>query len=225
MSILARFKDIMSSNVNASFVGGGDPVKLADKLMRQINDDLGKVKAETAGVEQVEFRARRALDECGTEIEKMQSYAERAVGEGRDEEARLFLQKKKQQTERRVQLQADYERAALNAGNMHALHNKLDEQARELQARREAALDKMNQAKGGAGQSPSYNTAAFDQMEEHANRMLDEATALAALNESAVDRATDLAQKYEEIPLVSEPEIDDELAAMKRKLTSERSGD
>ena len=78
MSILARFKTIMSSNINAMLDKMEDPSKMIDQLLRDLNDDLGKVRSETAGVMAEEQRAKRALDECGEEISKYQAYAEKA---------------------------------------------------------------------------------------------------------------------------------------------------
>ena len=43
MSILARFKTIMSSNINAMLDKMEDPSKMIDQLLRDLNDDLGKV--------------------------------------------------------------------------------------------------------------------------------------------------------------------------------------
>lgn len=48
--ILSRFKTIMESNINALLDKAEDPVKMADQLVRNLEDDLGKVKAETASI-------------------------------------------------------------------------------------------------------------------------------------------------------------------------------
>ena len=48
---------------------------MIDQYMRNLQSDLGKVKAETASVIAEESRAKRALDECNANITKMQTYA------------------------------------------------------------------------------------------------------------------------------------------------------
>ena len=75
MGILTRFKDIMASNINALLDKCEDPEKMIDQYMRNLESDLGKVKAETASVMAEETRAKRELDECTEQINKMQSYA------------------------------------------------------------------------------------------------------------------------------------------------------
>ena len=92
--ILQRFKDIMSSNINALLDKAEDPEKMIDQYLRNLESDLGKVKAETASVMAEETRTKRQLDECQEEINKMQSYAEKAVMAGNDDDAKQFLAKK-----------------------------------------------------------------------------------------------------------------------------------
>lgn len=58
MSILGRFKDIMSSNINALLDKAENPEKMVDQYLRNLNSDLGKVKAETASVMAEEQRAK-----------------------------------------------------------------------------------------------------------------------------------------------------------------------
>lgn len=50
MSIIGRFKDIMSANINALLDKAENPEKMADQYLRNMNSDLAKVKAETAAV-------------------------------------------------------------------------------------------------------------------------------------------------------------------------------
>ena len=105
MGILSRFKDIMASNINALLDKCEDPEKMIDQYLRNAEKDLGNVKAETASVMAEETRAKRVLDECSEEIEKMQKYAVKAVEAGNDNDARQFLTKKKQLEEKKVSLQ------------------------------------------------------------------------------------------------------------------------
>ena len=50
MGILKRFGDIMSANINALLDKAEDPEKMIDQYLRDLNSDLGKVKAETAAI-------------------------------------------------------------------------------------------------------------------------------------------------------------------------------
>ena len=77
MGILARFKDIMSANINALLDKCEDPAKMIDEYMRQLTEELADVKKETAGVMAEEKRTKRMLDENNEQIENMMQWLER----------------------------------------------------------------------------------------------------------------------------------------------------
>lgn len=55
--IMKRFGDIMSANLNALLDKAEDPEKMVDQYLRNLESDLGKVKAETAAVMAEETKA------------------------------------------------------------------------------------------------------------------------------------------------------------------------
>ena len=217
MSILSRFKDIMSSNINALLDKMEDPSKMIDQILRNLNDDLAEVKKETAGVMAEEKRAKRELDECADEVARMQSYAEKAVLVGNDEDAKKFLAKKASLAEKQSALQQGYELAAANAQKMRQmqqiadLDNRRDTiKAKVAVAKTQERINKMGDGFSGAQEG----LGAFDRMEEKANKMLDQANAMAELNHDAeAESVENLAKKYD-----SSSAVDDELAALKAKL-------
>ena len=84
MGILSRFKDIMSANINALLDKVEDPEKMIDQCLRNMGDDLVKVKQETASVMAQEKACKRQVDDCQAEIDKMQSYAVKALTAGNE---------------------------------------------------------------------------------------------------------------------------------------------
>lgn len=224
MGIISRFKDIMSANINALLDKAEDPSKMIDQYLRNLEGDLGKVKAETASIMAEETRCRRLLDDCNQEIEKMQKYAQKAITAGNDDDARQFLAKKKQLTEKQVNLQQAYDVAAANAAKMRQMHDKLVQDISELNARKDSIKAKIAVAKtqekvnkiGASIDGAAASMSAFDRMEAKANRMLDEANAMAELNTGVKeDSVEDLARKYDS-PETSD--VDDELAALKAQM-------
>lgn len=223
MGILTRFKDIMSANINALLDKCEDPEKMIDQYMRNLESDLGKVKAETASVMAEETRCKRELDECTADVAKYQSYAEKALQAGNEADARTFLEKKQQLVSKQATLQQTYNIAADNAAKMRQMHDKLCKDIQSLEARRDAVKAKVAAAKaqerinkvGSSVNSVGTSMDAFGKMEAKANKMLDEANAMAELNRSGVDSINDIARKYEGM---STPEVDDELAALKAKM-------
>ncbi|MBR3599638.1 MAG: PspA/IM30 family protein, partial [Lachnospiraceae bacterium] len=112
MGIISRFKDIMAANINALLDKAEDPEKMIDQTMRNLTKDLAEVKKETAAVMADENRCKRELDECNSEIAKMQAYAEKALLAGNEADAMKFLTQKNQLTAKQTSLQQTYDVAA-----------------------------------------------------------------------------------------------------------------
>ena len=135
MGILTRFKDIMSANINALLDKCEDPEKMIDQYMRNLESDLGKVKAETASVMAEETRCKRELDECTADVAKYQSYAEKALKAGNEADARTFLEKKQQLVSKQATLQQTYNIAADNAAKMRQISSLLKQEEMQLRLR------------------------------------------------------------------------------------------
>ena len=225
MGIITRFKDIMAANFNALLEKVEDPEKMIDQYLRNLEEDLEEVKEETASVMADEKSAKRKLDECTAEIAKMGEYARKAVVSGNDEEAKAFLRKKADLTEQQAVLQGQYDLACSNSQKMRQMHDKLETDIASLKTRRETLKAKVKLAEtqqklnqlGSGIESAGNNMAAFERMEEKVNKMLDEADAMAQLNEAgASDGIESLTQKYDADSKASE--VDDELAALKAEM-------
>lgn len=221
--ILSRFKTIMEANINALLDKAEDPVKMADQLARDLEKDLGEVKAETVSVMAEEKRAKRAYDEGVAEVEKLQRYAEKAVLAGNDADAKVFLSEKAAKAANLESLKGAWDLAAANAAKMREMHDKLTEQLKQVEDRKAAirakaamvkSQQKANEIKSDLGGS---SLAAFDALEEKLNRKLDEAEAAAELNTKKDDMA-DLVAKYDDAATVQDNGVEDELAALKAKL-------
>lgn len=221
--ILSRFKTIMEANINALLDKAEDPVKMADQLARDLEKDLGEVKAETVSVMAEEKRAKRAYDEGMAEVEKLQRYAEKAVLAGNDADAKVFLSEKAAKAANLESLKSAWDLAAANAAKMREMHDKLTEQLKQVEERKAAirakaamvkSQQKANEIKSDLGGS---SLAAFDALEEKLNRKLDEAEAAAELNTKKDDMA-DLMAKYDDAATVQDSGVEDELAALKAKL-------
>lgn len=225
MEIVTRFKDIMTANFNALLDKAEDPEKMIDQYLRNLENDLASVKAETASMMAEEKAAKRKVDECESEIAKMGEYAKKAVTAGNDDEAKQFLAKKAELTNKITALKEQYEAAQANSAKMRSMHEKLDSDIADVKSRRDMlkakakvaqTQQKLNQL-GSSINSAGNNMAAFDRMEEKVNKMLDEADAMAELNKTpAADTTEDLIKKYDSQAQSSS--VDDELAKLKAEM-------
>ena len=224
MSMLQRFKDIMSSNINALLDKAEDPEKMIDQMIRNLQSDLGKVKSETATVMAEEARLNRQLTELKAEEEKMITYAKKALQAGSDDDAKLFLEKKNSIQNKASEVETRLISARQNSQNMKAMHDKLSSQVADLNARKNEIKAKIQQAKLQEKMNNMTSSATgaasiskFDEIEEKANAMLDKANAMQELNQVNDGGIDDLMAKYDSTT-DNTSSVDDELAALKDSL-------
>lgn len=224
MGILARFTDIISSNINALLDKAEDPAKMVDQYLRKLSEDLADVKRETAGVMAEESRTKRLVDENTNETAKFDALAKKALIAGSDEDARVFLTRKQELEAVGSSLETAYAAARENAVKMRQLHDKLVKDINALNNRRQAikakvavarTQDKVNKI-GASADKMQGGVGAFNRMEEKADQMLDQANAMADLDAQPVDPAQSLADKYSNSDINAS--VEDELTALKAKL-------
>lgn len=222
MGILARFSDIIKANVNAVIDKMEDPSKMIDQYLRDMMEDLAEVKRETAGVMAEEKRTKRLVDENDAEAAKYAEFAKKALQAGNETDARVFIGKKQELEASGAGLKTAYAMANANAVKMRQMHDKLSSDIEALQARREMihakvavakTQQKLNEVTSSVGKSEGAMSA-FGRMEDKADRMLDEATAMSELNTEPIDEAKALEDKYAS----GGASVDDELEKMKKDL-------
>ena len=95
MGIFTRFRDIVSSNINAMLDRAEDPEKMIKLMIREMEDTLIELKSSCAGV----IAGRKKLQRRYAEVdERKKLWSERAglaVNKGRDDLAREALLEKR----------------------------------------------------------------------------------------------------------------------------------
>ena len=220
MSILERFSTIMKANINALLDKCEDPAKMIDQYLIDLKESLVEVKKETAGVMAVEKQCVRQYDENEEEIERFRNLAKKAVDNKNDEDAKVFIKKYKELEEKREALENNKKAAVDNASHIRNMHDKLVEDIQTLEGRKEQIKSTMTVAKtteklnklGDPLSRASSVGDKFIDMQEKANRMLDEAQAKTELNAPVESKADSLAKKYKG---ASDPDIEAELNRLK----------
>ncbi|WP_304179633.1 PspA/IM30 family protein [Leptotrichia trevisanii] len=224
-SILGRFKTIMASNINALLDKMEDPEKMIDQYLRDMEKDLGSVKAETVAVMAQESAAKRKVAECENEIKKMEDYAKKALQAGNEADARMFLEKKGSIKIKLESLEKEKMVAVENSLKMREMHDKLTSDIQKLNARKNEIKAKIKMAKSAQKISAMTSSAgisgkmsSFNSIEEKADRMLDEANATIELNSPKKDEVDDLMKKYDSEELESSSAVDDEMERLKKEM-------
>ena len=98
MGIFTRFRDIISSNINAMLDKAEDPEKLIKLMIREMEDTLVEIKTACAGVMASGKKLQRQLDRHKERAQYWEEKASLAVSKGRDDLAREALLEKRKFT-------------------------------------------------------------------------------------------------------------------------------
>ena len=107
MGIFTRFRDIVSSNINAMLDSAEDPEKLIKLMIREMEDTLIEIKASCAGVMAERKKEQRQLEEIEARAKHWGEKAELAVRKGRDDLAREALLQKRSYMSRKVSFEKE----------------------------------------------------------------------------------------------------------------------
>ncbi|WP_060679205.1 PspA/IM30 family protein [Virgibacillus halodenitrificans] len=216
-----RMKTVVSSELNAMLDKAEDPVKMLDQFMRDMSEDIREAEAAVAKQIANEKMLKRKANDAKALVEKRQKQAEQAIEAGNEDLARRALQDKNEHESNANSLYESWERAKQDADT---LRNKLEEMKKEyqemklkkdsLKARAESARTrtKMNRTMSSIGSDDSKR--GFERMEEKV--MQYEAEAETSEDMSQSSRSLD--DEFEEL---NNDNVDDELAALKKKMGKE----
>jgi phage shock protein A len=135
MGIFTRFRDIISSNINAMLDRAEDPEKLIKLMIREMEDTLVELKAACAGVMADSKKVQRQLDEVTDRAKHWEKKATLAVSKGRDNLAREALLEKRRYTRREDSLTNELAELSILIDQYHA-------DIRQLEEKLKAARDK-----------------------------------------------------------------------------------
>lgn len=107
MGVFTRFRDIVSSNINAMLDKAEDPEKMLKLMVSEIEDTLVEIKSECAGVMATGKKTERELENVQSRAGFWEERAALAVRKGRDDLARDALVEKRRYTEKAEVLQRE----------------------------------------------------------------------------------------------------------------------
>jgi phage shock protein A len=135
MGVFTRFRDIISSNINAMLDKAEDPDKLISLMIREMEDTLVEIKAFCAGVMASKKRIQRQLEDSRGHTKNWEQKAELAVSKGREDLAKEALLEKRRYAERARSL--EHELAEVNG-----LVEQYQEDIRQLEGKLQGAREK-----------------------------------------------------------------------------------
>jgi phage shock protein A len=135
MGVFTRFRDIVSSNINAMLDKAEDPDKLINLMIREMEDTLVEIKASCAGVMANKKKLQRQLEDSRGQANSWEQRAGLAVSKSREDLAREALLEKRRYAERARSL--EYELSEVNG-----LVEQYQEDIRQLEDKLRGAREK-----------------------------------------------------------------------------------
>ncbi|MGD9054825.1 MAG: phage shock protein PspA [Desulfobacterales bacterium] len=214
MGIFTRFRDIISSNINAILDKAEDPEKLIKLMIREMEDTLVEIKAACAGAMASSKKVQRQLGTLQDRIQYWEEKAQMAVGRGRDDLAREALVEKRRYTRRIDGLESELTEHNLLVEQYQAdirqLEDKLKsarDKQRLLVQRHIHASQKIQAQEEIRRVDSAASMMKFDELENRIERMEAEADLVNFGKQSALDAEFET--------LGADEEIEKELQALK----------
>jgi phage shock protein A len=135
MGIFTRFRDIISSNINAMLDKAEDPEKLISLMIQEMEDTLVEIKASCAAAMATSKRTQRQMVEVRTRSRDWEEKAGLAVSKGRDDLAREALLEKRRYADRASSFEKELR-------EMNALIQQYQEDIKQLEEKLRGAREK-----------------------------------------------------------------------------------
>ncbi|HRI62904.1 MAG TPA: PspA/IM30 family protein [Polyangium sp.] len=237
MGIFDRMGKVISSNVNALLDKAEDPKKSVDLIVEEMKEQIRAAKKELVEAVAAEKVLRKKVDDLDADVQKWERRAELALKAEDEALARDALVQKKKivvDRDRAEALRAEQRAAVLN---MKRELDRMEAKQQELESRKATIASQIKQAKAGGGaeglggKSTGGAFAEFRRMEDKIEGHVAEAAAARELDDVLRPHGmsdSDLEAKFARLEgggslsgdgkKSGTPEIDDELAALKKKI-------
>lgn len=224
-SIFKRISDVISANLNDLIDRVEDPERMIKQIIREMEENISKAKEGVIEAIASEKQLQKDLEQHRRQSAEWQKKAEEALLVNKEELARAALMRKKEHDNLIKALEPSWE-AAKNTSErlktqLHALEAKLEEARRKrstLVARQRAAEARQHMDKTLANFQTGLDAQAnFARMEDKVTEMEARAEAAAELNGDASQLEKDF------LAMEVEQEVEDELAALKRKVARQQT--
>ena len=223
MGIFSRFTDIVNSNINSILDKAEDPEKMVRLIIQEMEDTLVEVRSASAKTLASKKDISLQINKMQNEAQDWKSKAELAISKDREDLARAALQEKKKCDEHGSALSSELKGVDEQITKLQSEVGQLQDKLADAKTRQKAIILRQKTVSSRLEVKKTLDSgkvdAAMGRFEQY-ERKIDDL-------ESQVD-AYDLGKKTladEFAELESDDEIDDELAALKKKMQSKATAD
>lgn len=217
MGIFSRFTDIVNSNINAILDKAEDPEKMVRLIIQEMEDTLVEVRSTSAKTIAEKKELARRVERLNAQADEWQTKAELALSKDREDLARAALVEKKKATETATATENELNHVEEHIGKLQAEVTTLQEKLADAKARQKAIVLRQRSAESRLEVKRTLDSSKVDDALSRFDRFETKIDGL----ESQIE-AYDLGKKSlsdEIAQLQQEDKVDDELAALKKKMS------
>jgi phage shock protein A len=218
MGIFSRFTDIVNSNINAILDKAEDPEKMVRLIIQEMEDTLVEVRSTSAKTIAEKKELARRVERLNAQADEWQTKAELALSKEREDLARAALVEKKKATETATAAENELNHVEEHIGKLQVEVTTLQEKLADAKARQKAIVLRQRSAESRLEVKRTLDSSKVDDALSRFDRFETKIDGL----ESQIE-AYDLGKKSlsdEIAQLQQEDKVDDELAALKKKMSA-----
>jgi len=237
MGIFDRMGKVISSNVNALLDKTEDPKKNIDLIVEEMKDQIRAARKELVEAVANEKVLRKKVEDLDAEVEKWERRAELALKSNDEKLAREALVQKKRVVTERDRAEALRAEQRATVLTMKSELDRMESKQKELEVKKGTIAAQVRQARAGGGaeglgaKATGSAFSEFRRMEDQIDGQVAEVAAHREVDDALRDgrmNADELDSKFAALEggkggsgdgdKTATPEIDDELAALKKKI-------
>jgi len=217
MGIFSRFSDIVNSNINSLLDKAEDPEKMVRLIIQEMEDTLVEVRSSSAKTIAEKKELQRVVNRLQEEVADWQAKAELALSKERDDLARAALVERQKAAEQAETVAADIANLDEHIGKLQDEVGQLQEKLADAKARQKSMLMRQKTVASRLEVKKTLDSNRINDAMYKFERYEQKIDTLEAQVE-----AYDLGKKTlkdEFAELAAQDKIDNELAALKAKVT------
>ncbi|RZQ53393.1 phage shock protein PspA [Pseudoalteromonas phenolica] len=218
MGIFSRFADIVNSNINAILDKAEDPEKMVRLIIQEMEDTLVEVRSTSAKTLAEKKELARRVEHLNQEAQQWQEKAELALVKDREDLARAALLERQKSSDAAASVEKELEHVESHIEKLQQEVATLQDKLADAKARQKAIVLRQRSAESRLEVKKALDSS---KVEDALNRFERYESKIDGL-ESQVE-AYDLGKKSlsdEIADLQKNEQVDDELAALKKKLAN-----
>lgn len=224
MGFFNRLNTVLKSNLNALVDQAEDPEKLIAQTVIDMRSEMKKAKRELVQTLGAAKRLEKEAGDLEEEADDWERKAVLALKSGDDDLAREALKRKQKIKKKAEDTRGRAAQQAKNADAMKDTLERIEQKVEELEDRKAHLASQVRQARTAPGTAPGsgsrFGSETFDELERMAGRIdqLDAEVEVHGLIDDSPEVA-DLEARFRALDKErGSSEVEDELAALKRKL-------